>query len=146
MEGFLPRKGSARRERLEELGREPRTIVLFEAPSRVAATLDDLVGVCGPDRAVAVARELTKLHEEVWRGTLDEARSHVAAVPPRGEVTIVLDGAPPAADATDDEVADAVRAELAAGASTREAADRVADRLGVARRRAYDVALAQRST
>jgi 16S rRNA (cytidine1402-2'-O)-methyltransferase len=145
VEGFLPRKGRARAERLEALARDARTTVLFEAPGRVAATLDDLAGVCGGDRQVALARELTKLHEEVWRGTLDGARDHVTATPPRGEVTLVVGGAPSPEDASDDAVADAVREELATGASTRQAADRVAKRLGVARRRAYDAAIAQRS-
>jgi len=145
-EGFLPRKGTARRERLGELAREPRTIVLFEAPTRVAATLADLAEVCGHDRRVALARELTKMHEEVWRGTVIDARAHVADQKPRGEYVIVVDGAPPDTEASDDDVATAVREELAAGASTREAADRVAARLKVARRRAYDAALAHRST
>jgi 16S rRNA (cytidine1402-2'-O)-methyltransferase len=142
----LPRKGAARRARLGEIAREPRTIVLFEAPTRVAATLADLVEVCGDDRRVALARELTKMHEEVWRGTVGDARAHVADQKPRGEYVIVVDGAPPDAEASDDDVVIAVREELGAGASTREAADRVAARLKVARRRAYDAALAQRTT
>ena len=143
-EGFLPRKGSERSDRLGAMAREPRTVVLFEAPLRVAATLADLASVCGVDRPVAVARELTKVHEETFRGTLGEAIAHVATQPPRGEHVLVVGGAPPAAPATDDDVAEAARAELAGGASTKEAADRVARRLGVARRRAYDAVLAQR--
>jgi len=143
-EGFLPRKGAERRERLAEVAGDTRTVVLFEAPPRVAATLDDLVEVCGGDRPVAVARELTKVHEETFRGTLADAVDHVANQPARGEHVIVLGGAPPPEAATDGDVAEAARAELARGASTREAADRVAERLGVARRRAYDAVLAQR--
>lgn len=144
-EGFLPRKGSERRDRLAAIAREPRTVVLFEAPPRVAATLRDLVGVCGGNRPVAVSRELTKLHEETFRGTLVDAVDHVAKRPPRGEHVLVVGGAPPAAAPTDAEVTEAARAELAGGASTREAADRVAERLGVGRRRAYEAALAERS-
>jgi 16S rRNA (cytidine1402-2'-O)-methyltransferase len=143
-EGFLPRKGADRRERLGAIARDDRTVVLFEAPPRVAATLADLAEVCGADRPVAVARELTKIHEETFRGTLAAAIDHVAAQPPRGEHVLVLGGAPPAAAATDADVAEAARVELEGGASTREAADRVAERLGVARRRAYDAVLAQR--
>ena len=142
-EGFLPRKGPERRARLVEIAREPRTTVLFEAPTRVEATLQDLAESCGGDRRVAIARELTKLHEEVWRGALRDAIARVGAQPPRGEHVIVLAGAP-RAEVADAEVAAAVRAELAAGASTREAADHVASGLGVARRRAYDAALAER--
>jgi len=144
-EGFLPRKGSERRDRLVAIAREPRTVVLFEAPPRVAATLRDLVEACGGNRPVAVSRELTKIYEETFRGTLADAVDHVAGQPPRGEHVLVLGGAPPAAAPTDADVAEAARAELAGGASTREAADRVAERLGVGRRRAYEAALAERS-
>ena len=70
MEGFLPRSGRDRADRLAAVAREPRTVVLYEAPHRVLATLGDLAAACGDDRPVALARELTKLHEEVWRGTL----------------------------------------------------------------------------
>ena len=143
-EGFLPRKGGERRDRLVEIARESRTVVLFEAPPRVAATLVDLSELCGGDRPVAVARELTKMHEETFRGTLAAAIDHVERQPPRGEHVIVLGGAPPPAVATDDDVAEAARSELAGGASTKDAADRVAERLGIARRRAYDAVLAQR--
>ncbi len=78
-EGFLPRSGRDRAGRLAVVAAEPRTTVLFEAPGRVAATLADLAGVCGGDRPVAVARELTKLHEEIWRGTLEGAAAWAAA-------------------------------------------------------------------
>jgi 16S rRNA (cytidine1402-2'-O)-methyltransferase len=141
-EGFLPRKGPARRERLAALAREPRTAVCFESPHRVAATLGDLVAVCGPDRVVVVARELTKLHEEVFRGTLGAAREHVEATPPRGEYVLVLDGTGPRDAPTDDDVVAEARAALAAGMSNRDAAAYVAGRLGVSRRRAYDVVVA----
>jgi 16S rRNA (cytidine1402-2'-O)-methyltransferase len=145
-EGFLPRKGSERRDRLAAIAREPRTVVLFEAPPRVAATLRDLVEACGGNRPVAVSRELTKIHEETFRGTLVDAVDHVAKQPPRGEHVLVIGGAPPAVAPTDADVAEAARAELAGGASTRAAADRVAERLGVGRRRAYEAVLAQRSS
>jgi len=144
-DGFLPRKGGARTARLEELRNETRTIVVFEAPGRVAATLADLEGVCGPNRRAAVARELTKLHEEVWRGPLGEAVARYAQTAPRGEVVIVVEGrAPDLGEPDDDTVAAAAVDELREGGSTREAADRVADRLGISRRRAYDAVLAQR--
>src|SRR5687768_15178212 len=78
-EGFLPRKGRERGARLAALATERRTAVLYEAPHRLAALIEDLAGVCDPLRRVALARELTKLHEEVWRGTLAGAVEHVAA-------------------------------------------------------------------
>jgi len=141
-EGFLPRKGAARDERLAEVAAERRTTVLFEAPHRLARTLADLAAVCGGDRRVAVARELTKLHEEVWRGTLAEAVAWASERRPPGEIVVVLEGAPAPSPAGDDEVRRAVEAELAAGATPRDAARTVAARLGVPRRRAYDAATA----
>jgi 16S rRNA (cytidine1402-2'-O)-methyltransferase len=144
-EGFLPRKGSSRAERLETVAGEPRTVVLFEAPHRLARTLADLVDACGPDRRVTVARELTKLHEEVWRGTLAGAATWAADREAAGEIVLVIDGAPAAAPPDDAAVLAAVQAELAGGASARDAARAVADRLSVPRRRAYDIATAATS-
>ncbi len=139
-EGFLPRTGAARAERLAVLAREPRTVVLFEAPHRLARTLADLADAFGGDRRVAVARELTKLHEEVWRGTLASAAVWAADAQPLGELVVVVDGAPPDGPPTDDAVVAALRREMDAGASTRDAASAVAARMGVPRRRAYELA------
>lgn len=139
-EGFLPRKGSGRVERLAEVASERRTVVLYEAPHRVARTLADLIGVCGEQRRVVLARELTKLHEEVFRGTLAEAAARIEETEPRGEFVIVLDGAPAAEEATDDDVLGALDRYRAAGASTRDAVADVAHDLGVARRRVYELA------
>jgi 16S rRNA (cytidine1402-2'-O)-methyltransferase len=144
-EGFLPRKGAARAERLAAVAGEPRTVVVFEAPHRVARTLADLVDACGPDRRVAVARELTKLHEEVWRGTLAGGAAWAADREPPGEIVLVVEGAPAATPPDDAAVLAAVQAELAGGASARDAARAVADRLSVPRRRAYDIATAESS-
>ena len=144
MEGFLPRSGRDRAERLAQVAAEVRTTVLFEAPNRVAATLSDLAGVCGPDRRVVIARELTKRFEEVWRGTLAEAAAHVASEEPRGEHVLVLAGAPPTGAPDDDAVREAVRGLLGDGVSARDAAAEVAGALGVPKRRAYDIAIALR--
>lgn len=140
-EGFLPRKGAARNERLAALAREERTTVLYEAPHRVARTLTDLAEACGGDRRIAIARELTKLHEEVWRGTLDEAVVWANDDAPRGELVLTLAGAAPAAEPGDAEVETAVREALASGASARDAATEAASTLGVARKRAYRMAI-----
>jgi len=143
-EGFLPRKGRQRAERLTALVAEERTIVLFEAPHRLEATLSDLSAAFGPDRPVAVARELTKRFETVWRGTLGEAAD--GGPEARGEQVIVIGpGAPVSSEEPDDEAIEgALRAELAGGASTRDAAAVVANRLGVTRRRAYALATSLR--
>jgi 16S rRNA (cytidine1402-2'-O)-methyltransferase len=143
-EGFLPRKGSARTERLAELAAERRTIVLYESPHRAARTLADLAAALGADRRVAVARELTKLHEEVRRSTLAAAAADAAGHEPVGELVLVVEGAPPPPDASDADIEAAVVAALAAGASARDAAAQVAAALGVPRRRAYEVALRSR--
>lgn len=140
-EGFLPRKGSGRTARLAEVAADRRTTVLYEAPHRLPRTLADLAGACGQGRQVAVARELTKLHEEVWRGPLEAACAWVAEREPRGEVVLVLEGAPEPADADDDDVAAAVQARLDTGDSPRDAAAAVAAALGVPKRRAYEAAL-----
>lgn len=140
-EGFLPRKGSDRSTRLADVAIERRTVVLFEAPHRLARTLTDLADCCGGERRIALARELTKLHEEVWRGSLADAIAHVAEVDPRGEYVLVLEGAPDRPDATDDELRAALADARAAGRSTRDAVAAVADAFGVSKRRVYDLAV-----
>lgn len=139
-EGFLPRKGRERQRRLAAIAEEHRTTVLYEAPHRILATLDDLGSVCGPDRRVAVCRELTKLYEEVVRGTIGT----IDVGEPRGEYVIVLAGAP-AADAPidDDRIRAELRAELATGASKRDATAEVAARLGVPKKRVYALAITE---
>lgn len=140
-DGFLPRKGAARSKRLREIAADARTTVLFEAPHRVRQTIADLAAVAGDLRRVAVVRELTKLHEEVWRGTLGGAVEHLATKEPRGEYVVVLDGAPPPAPATEADVEAALRARLAAGEAKKAAIAEVAEALGVSKRAVYEIAL-----
>ena len=134
-EGFLPRKGADRDRRLLALAGHDRPVVLYEAPHRVARTLEDLVAVAGEGRRVALCRELTKLHESTWRGTLAEALEHVATVAPRGEYVVVLDAAPPVAAPEDDDLRAELDALLADGVSRRDAAEQVATARGVPRNR-----------
>ncbi len=145
-EGFLPRSGKERAARLAALAVEPRTSVVFEAPGRVAATLADLAEVCGPERPVVVARELTKLHEEIWRGRIADAAAWAGAGDIRGEVVLVLGGDEETApDAVADAVLEAALADrLGSGARTRGVVDEVAAAFGVGRRRVYELALALR--
>lgn len=137
-EGFLPRKGSSRAARLASLATEERTIVLFEAPHRAARTLADLAAALGPERRIAVARELTKLHEEVFRGTLAEAVEW--ASDPRGELVFVVEGAPPPPPAGSGDVEAALQGALAGGMSRRDAVAHVAGELSVPKRQVYEVA------
>ena len=142
--GFLPVKPAARRTRLAELARTPATLIAFEAPARLAASLSDLAAVL-PDRPVAVARELTKLHEEVRSGAAAELAQWAAQSAPRGEMVIVI--APPAAA---DAVTDAAITEhltgLLANMSVRDAAKAAAATLGVSKARAYELALSLRAS
>jgi 16S rRNA (cytidine1402-2'-O)-methyltransferase len=140
-EGFLPRKGSGRTARLTEVARERRSTVLYEAPHRLARTLADLVEACGPQRQVSIGRELTKLHEETWRGTLGDAVEWTAAHEPRGELVVVLEGAPTPETASEEDLEAALRAELAGGASKRDAAATVASALGAPKRSVYELAI-----
>jgi 16S rRNA (cytidine1402-2'-O)-methyltransferase len=143
-EGFLPRSGRERGERLAEIAAERRTTVLYEAPHRITRTISDLLDTCGPDRRVAIGRELTKLHEETWRGPLGEAASRPGAADPIGEFVVVLEGAPapPPADAASIDAA--TERALAAGLSARDAAAAVAAQLGIPKRQAYDAVLVRR--
>jgi len=139
-EGFLPRKGSGRGERLRAVAAERRTTVLYEAPHRVRRTVADLLEACGPDRPVTIARELTKAFEETWRGTLEAADRYLDETEPRGEHVLVLGGAGPPEAATQDEVELALRRHLDAGGTKRDAAASVATELGIPRRWAYEIA------
>lgn len=139
--GFLPRRSTERRRLLGSLKGEPRTIVAFESPRRVLAALEDILAVLG-DRRVAACRELTKLHEEVFRGTVSDALAHFQE--PRGEFTLVIEGAIPARLAEPErwEEAEAVARERLArlrgeGVKGREAARRVAAETGLPQRDVY---------
>lgn len=140
-EGFLPRSGIERSERLAMITTEPRTVVLYEAPHRLAKTLSDLTVACGAIRRVVLARELTKLHEEFWRGTLQDANVFVANAEPRGEYVLIIEPARPPAPPTDEELLAAIRAEIAKGVSRKDSAARVSARFGVAKRTVYELAL-----
>ena len=140
-EGFLPRKAGERRSRLRALVDEPRTMVLFESPHRLADALADAVAAFGPERAAVVCRELTKTHEEVRRGDLAELASW-AADGVRGEITLVVAGAVPVTtDLPASELAALVAAEEAAGADRKEAIRAVMARTGLPRRAVYDAVL-----
>jgi 16S rRNA (cytidine1402-2'-O)-methyltransferase len=142
LDGFLPRGGPERAARLAELAVERRTTALYEAPGRVAATMADIAAACGADRPVAVARELTKLHEEVWRGSAADGAAWAAGHEVRGEVVIVVGGAVAAEPAAgDDDVRAALRVARAQGLSPGRAAAEVAAALGRPRREVYALAL-----
>jgi 16S rRNA (cytidine1402-2'-O)-methyltransferase len=136
--GFAPRSGGARRELLERLATLTHTAVLYESPARLRALLEDLVTACGADRPVAVARELTKLHESVVRGTLADVLRYYEEGAVRGEVVVVLGGAPAPA-ASEAEAAGLAAALLAAGATPRSAAKELAQRLHISRNEAYSL-------
>jgi len=140
--GFLPRKGAARAALLERIAAEPWTTVCYEAANRTTALLRDLAAACGADRPAAVARELTKIHEEVRRGTVGELVQYYEEHPPRGEVTVVVGGTPrgepdPPAAPDDDEARELAAALRADGGAPGAIAKELAQRLGISRRDAY---------
>jgi 16S rRNA (cytidine1402-2'-O)-methyltransferase len=142
-EGFAPRRPGERQRWLAQLATEPRTCVFFESPHRVAATLADAAAVLGADRRAAVCRELTKQYEEVRRGGLAELAGW-AADGVRGEVTVVLAGAPPAQPTDVGELAEQVEALVAGGLRLKEAVAELAEGTGVSRKTLYDAVLAAR--
>lgn len=142
-DGFLPRAGSDRRERLTEVSHERRTTVLYEAPHRLVRTLGDLASACGADRRIALARELTKMHEETWIGTLAEAVEKYTAEEPRGEYVIVIEPSPILdVEVTDDDIRREIASRVSIGLSTRDAVDEVTVALGLPRKRVYAIATA----
>jgi 16S rRNA (cytidine1402-2'-O)-methyltransferase len=141
-EGFPPRRPTARRGWLDRLATEPRTLVFFESPHRLAATLADLAAAFGAGRPAAACRELTKPYEEVRRGTLGELAEGAAEAAPRGEITLVVAGAPPPPP-DPETLRAAVAARQAAGASHRDAVAAVAQEYGVRRRDLYELTVDQ---
>lgn len=143
-EGFLPRKPGDRRSVLRSLSAERRTMVFFESPARVAASLTDMAAVFGADRRVAVCRELTKLYEEVVRGTAAEV-AEWAAGGTRGEIVVVVDGAP-AAQITFSDAVTHVLELVRTGTRLKDAAREVAAHTGHPSRELYQASLASRQT
>jgi 16S rRNA (cytidine1402-2'-O)-methyltransferase len=144
--GFLPRRGKRRRERIAALAVDPACTVLYEAPSRLAATLGDLAAACGAERKAAVLRELTKVHEEVARGSLAELAERFGGTV-RGEITLVVAGSGILDEGalTDDRLRELIRQELKAGQSARDLAAALARTLGIPRKRVYDLAVSVKS-
>lgn len=140
MEGFLSRKSSERITSYEQWAREERTIVFYESPQRLKAVLHELAALF-PTRRVAIAREMTKLHEEVVRGTLLDVAERMDQRDVKGEIVVVLDGVSLMPDVDVGVVREALVEQFSVGASTRDAVDFVAEVLGVARREVYQLAL-----
>lgn len=138
-EGFLSRKAGERAEHLQSVAADRRTLVFYEAPHRLSATLQVMAAVFGNDRRAALVRELTKLHEEVVRGALGDLVTH----DPRGEYVIVVEGARPPSEATEDQIVDAMKDAMKRGLTHRDAAYFVSATLSVNRRAAYDSVLRQ---
>lgn len=137
--GFLPRKTGDRQRTLAEVGQLPVTLVCFEAPHRLLAALGDMADIFGGSRAMVVCRELTKLHEEIWRGTVDGALAEWRSREPRGEFTLVVAGATPEPDWSPEKVEAALVAALAAGATAKDAARQVATQSGWPKRDVYNL-------
>lgn len=144
-EGFLARKGSERSRRLASLAREERTMIFYESPHRTAATLADFVQTFGADRRGTVSRELTKLHEEVRRGTLAELAEWAESERIRGEIVIIVEGAQAPETPEAQDVVQLVLDRVAAGERLKAACAAVAAETGTSKRELYEAALAARS-
>lgn len=142
-EGFLPAKSQQRRSHLERLQIEYRTIIFYESPYRLRETLQDLAGIFGGDRSIAIARELTKLYEQFWRGTLAQACEYYAEREPVGEFTLVVAGATPTSKAqlTEEELKAELTQLLLQGMSRSQASRQLAEEISVPRRQLYQLAL-----
>lgn len=138
--GFLPRKAVERRRVLAGVKNEPATLIFFEAPHRLPASLEDMAAILGPDRRIAVCRELTKLHEEIWRGSLQEAGPVWREREPRGEFTLLVSGAEPEPAWNRDRVVAALREAINAGIKPRDAVRQVTDLSGWSKREVYALA------
>lgn len=138
--GFLPRQVGERRSLLETLTTAPETLIFYEAPHRVRATVDLLVELFGPEREIVLAREVTKLHEEFWRGPLAEAAGHLAVTEPRGEFTLLVAGAPEERPLWDDDAIQRALLALEADGRTGSRAVKQVSRLsGRPRQEVYDL-------
>ncbi len=142
-EGFLPRRSGERKRHLAELAQEKRTLVFYESPHRLASCLQDIADVLGEDRPAAVARELTKMHEEVRRGTLAELATWAAKAPPRGEMVVVVSGAvgDSKPEVSDDDLAGAAKELMGSGVPRSQALSEVAREMGVPRRKVFNALL-----
>lgn len=138
--GFLPRKAGDRRRLLQQLQQEPATLVAFEAPHRLRAALSDCAAALGSERQAAVCRELTKLHEQVHRGSLAQLQAEFADIAPRGEITLVVAGAGPPAEWDEQRVREALAQHMSNGLRRSEAARQVAAQAGWSRREVYRLA------
>jgi 16S rRNA (cytidine1402-2'-O)-methyltransferase len=140
--GFLPPRAGARQSRIAELATTPATLIFFESPTRIAETLADLAATLGP-RPAAIARELTKLHEDIARGPLPELATHFENTSPKGEIVILV--GPPGNEAATDEAIIAALESALAHMSLRDAAKAVAERLSAPKARVYDLGLKLKS-
>jgi len=138
--GFVPRKAAARKKWLADVQPQPATLIFYESPHRIRATLADMVEVFGPERPVAVCRELTKLYEEIWRGTLQAAQLEWQGREPRGEFTLVVGGAEAPEPWDENQVETLLRDLLASGLSPRDAVRRAVAQSGWPKRKVYALA------
>jgi 16S rRNA (cytidine1402-2'-O)-methyltransferase len=141
-EGFLPVKGKARSQRLEALQNESRTLILYESPHRIQETLTELAATLGENRSIVVARELTKLHEELWRGHLKGASLHFTKAKALGEFTLIIGGANLEVPSLSDEVLkEELKQIMLQGVSRSQASRQLAQKVAASRRHLYQLAL-----
>jgi 16S rRNA (cytidine1402-2'-O)-methyltransferase len=142
-EGFLPAKGQQRRSHLESLETESRTLIFYESPHRLRETLQDFAEIFGTSRQIVIARELTKLYEEFWRGTIESAIAHYSQREPQGEYTLLVAGTPPTQpQLSEEELKAELLAIMSQGISRSQASRQLAKVTSLPRRQLYQLALA----
>ncbi|MEQ8757447.1 MAG: 16S rRNA (cytidine(1402)-2'-O)-methyltransferase [Coleofasciculus sp. G1-WW12-02] len=141
-EGFLPASGQERQQRLEVLAAESRTLIFYESPYRLQQTLEDFANIFSPSRQIVLARELTKLHEQFWRGTIEDAIAYYTDHEPKGEFTLILAGAPPESPVLSEATLKAELSQLInQGLSRSQAARQLSHLTNLPRRNLYQMAL-----
>ena len=140
-QGFLPRKGNEREERLVEITTEEKTTIIYESGKRLAKTIKDLTNICGEEREVAIARELTKLHEEIHRGTLALLQERIQEISTKGEFVIVISGFKERLDLDDNFLKNELTGIISDGKSKRDAVSELAIKYPISKKRLYDLSI-----
>tara|TARA_B100000029_G_scaffold509675_1_gene599386 strand:+ start:334 stop:1206 length:873 start_codon:yes stop_codon:yes gene_type:complete len=140
-QGFIPRKGKNRKERLEEIRSETKTTIIYESGKRLRSTIEELEEICGQERQVCIARELTKIHEEYIRGSLTEVKARLAAITSKGECVVIIDGYRQDKAVDEDDLVNALAELRNQGKSNRDAVSEVSKQYQVSKRRVYELSI-----
>lgn len=140
-EGFIPRKGEERQRRIEEIARDDKTTVIFESGKRIERTIQDLLNICGDERKAIIARELTKMHEEIQRGTLRHLQTKMSDISTKGEFVLILSGISEDHYVSDSLLKEELQEIIGSGKSKRDAVKELTSKYQLSKRRVYDLSI-----